>query len=55
MSSGATATSGTNWKPRLAARARAGRAIVMLESVMIDASKRGLMVLVGKSRLVDKI
>jgi len=54
-SSGATATSGTNWKPTLEARARAGRATVTVASVMIDASKRGFMILAGDDSVLDKI
>ena len=53
-SSGATETSGTNWKPMLAARASAGRAMVTVESVMMDASKRGLIVLAGENDVLDK-
>ena len=44
-SSGATATRGTNWKPTLVARVRAGRATVTVAKVMMNASRRDLMVL----------
>ena len=47
--------SGTNWKPTLVARVRAGRATDSVASVMIDASKRGLMILAGESDVFDKI
>ncbi len=53
-SSAATATSGTNWKPTLEARARAGRAIATVESVMTNASNMGLVILAGESKAIDK-